>query len=163
MVNSFQFSSNLIYQESDKKYSLNLNRTNSLVNITKSQTQSTYELIPHSPNDSGITHELFKEILEGWNESGTIGSYNNYKYREFVSDSNAPIYKVTETTTLTFEVNKDNKKLYTDYDMPDGNNYWMRAGFNDFTYKGMNIKGTGVLDNINISVVDSAYNDLFNE
>lgn len=159
--NSFRFSSNLIYQESKKKYNLNLNRTDSLINITKSQTQSTYELIPHSPNENGITHELFREILEGWNESGTLDSYTNYKYREFVSDSNAPIYKVTETTILTFEVNKDNKKLYTDYDMPEGNNYWMQASFNDFTYKGMYIKGTGVLDNINISVVDSAYNDQF--
>ncbi|KNY27498.1 Athe_2463 domain-containing protein [Pseudobacteroides cellulosolvens] len=161
--NSFQFSSNLIYEESKKKYNLNINRTSNLLTITRGQTQSHYELIPHSPNNNGYTHEMFKEILEGWSESETIGSFNNYMYREFISDSNAPVYKVTETTTLTFEVNKNNKKLYTDYDMPDGNNYWMRASFNDFTYKGMKIKGTGMFDNIGINVVDSAYNDLFND
>ncbi len=164
--NAFNFSSNLIYTDNGKDYCLNLDKNSSLVNIEVKSKEPVCVEIPHAPGSNGDTHKFFKEILEGWSESGTIGSFDNYKYREYVRDGNLHIYQVTEETTVTFEVNKSNIKLYTDLKMPDGDNYWMKAGFKGFSCHGIGVTGTdvyekGILDRININVVGSAYNDLY--
>lgn len=162
---AFKYYSNIVYTHDGKdKYNIHFDRNNKeFVDIrVKTKVGPLYEELPHSPNDNKETHRYFKEILEGWSESGTEESYNNYKYREYVSDDELHIYKVTESTTLTFNINKDNIRQFTHLELPNSqglNDYWMCARFEDFDYHGK-VTETGILDSIYIYICGSATDDI---
>ena len=80
-----------------------------LLRILKSDYKKDYEEIKHSQDSGGFTHEYLKQILEGYDESGTIGSKNNYKYREYIKDGQN-LYKITEKTTVTIKVNPETER-----------------------------------------------------
>jgi len=73
----------------------------------------------------GYTDPRLLAILEGYSESGTQSSRDNYKYREYIEDGQT-MYKITETTRVTIRVNPHNVRLYTHPNMPDGK-YVVRA------------------------------------
>lgn len=176
-VSAFRHKSNLQYShyaDGSGKYSLDYpTNNNALITYQKSATQKAAEKLKYSVySDPAETDDLFKLGLEGWEQSGTADSFNNYKYREFVTDSN--VHRVTETTTVTFYVNPDNQKRYTRRQMPDGD-YWIKAWFegvnyNDlnYGYKGKNyftplwMNGVSALDMINIRVQGVMDDDLGN-
>lgn len=123
------------------------------------------EELKHSQNSGEYTHEYFKAILEGYEESGTLGSKNNYKYREYIKDGQN-MYKVIEKTTVSIKINPDNKKLYTHISMPDGK-YTVSAWIADIQLSDLNseykklgvLKGILPLDRIEVTVSGSLYDD----
>lgn len=137
--------------------------------LDRSDSESRYskkvEELQHSEESGGYTHEYWKEILEGYDESGTIDSKNNYKYREYIKDGQH-IYRITEKTTVTIQINPDNWFIYTHAHMPDGK-YTVKAWIGDIELSGINneykklgtLKGISVLDEIEVSVKGSMYED----
>ena len=123
----------------------------------------TVEEIKHSTDvDGSNTHVFWKNVLEGYEESGTLSSFNNFKYREYVKPGQA-MYKITEKTTVTIIVNPQNTKAYTHIQMEDAK-YRVRAYFADTALANISsalptLKGV-VLDNIEITVVGSRYDDM---
>ena len=119
--------------------------------------------ITHATNvDGSGTHEYFKNVLEGYEESGTLSSFNNFKYREYIKPGQT-MYKITEKTTVTITVNPGDTKAYTHIQMADAK-YRVRAYFEDINLQNINaalppLKGI-VLDNIEITVVGSLYDDM---
>ncbi|NLL04567.1 MAG: hypothetical protein GX270_01970, partial [Clostridiaceae bacterium] len=136
-----------------------------MLSIEKSGYKRDFEEIKHSQDSGGFTHEYLKEILEGYDESGTIGSKNNYKYREYIKDGQ-DLYKIIEKTTVTIRVNPENLKVYTNIDMPDGK-YRVAAWIGDIAlsdstnaYKGLGtLKGIYNLDVIEVTVNGTLYDD----
>jgi hypothetical protein len=124
------------------------------------------EELEHSQDEDGITHEYFKNILEGYSESGTQASDSNYKYREYIKDEQH-IYKITERTTVTIEVNPDNSKIYTHAHMPDGE-YTISVWVGDIDLSDMDseynelgtMAGIMPLDDIIVTVKGSMYDDV---
>ncbi|MDD2235525.1 MAG: hypothetical protein PHV03_11680 [Desulfitobacteriaceae bacterium] len=124
------------------------------------------ETIYHSEDVDSDTHRYFKEILEGYGESGTLNSYEFNKYREYIKDGQY-MYKLTETTTITIRINPENKKIYTHPHMPDGK-YYVKAWLEDIDltlhaseYKKLGImRGIASLDQIEVSVKGSMYDDV---
>ena len=135
-----------------------------LLNVDKTYKINEEEL-KHSQKSDEFTHNYFKEILEGYEESGTLGSLNNYKYREYIKDGQS-MFKITEKTTVTITINPDNKKLYTYINMPDGK-YTVSAWIGDIKLGDMNneykkigtLKGIYPLDRIEVTVKGSLYDD----
>ncbi len=118
------------------------------------------------------TDARWKNILEGYTESGTLGSFNSYKYREYVNDkqdkNKEGMYKITETSTVTIKVNPANIKAYTHDRMADGDYYvkvWIAdipfAGHTNNAYKVLpSLQGISMLDRIDIKVVGSKSDDI---
>jgi hypothetical protein len=125
------------------------------------------EEIEHTEDrgDSKGTHVFWKNILEGYSESGTSDSQDKYKYREYVKDGQH-IYKITEETVVTIQINPENKKLYTYAHMPNGK-YTVKAWIGDISlpnneYKKLGtLKGISSLDEIEVSVKGSIYDDIY--
>lgn len=132
---------------------------------SESRYSKTVKELNHTQSISGDTHEYLKEILEGYNESGTIASKNNFKYREYIKDGQH-IYKITEKTTITIQINPTNRKVYTHVHMPDGK-YAVKVWIGDIElsnssseYKKLGtLKGISSLDEIEISVKGSLFED----
>jgi hypothetical protein len=124
-----------------------------------------YEELEHSERSGEYTHEFLLEILEGYEESGTLDSRENYKYREYIKDGQK-IYKIIEKTTVTIKINPDNKKVYTYVNMPDGK-YTVKAWIDDIAlsnttneYKKLGtIKGISTFDVIEVNVKGSMFED----
>lgn len=136
-----------------------------LLNVKKLDYKREAEEIKHSQESGGYTHEYLKAILEGYDESGTIGSKNNYKYREYIKDGQN-LYKITEKTTVSIQINPENKNVYTHVHMPDGKytvSVWigdiqLSATGNEYKKLGT-IKGIYPLDKIEVTVKGSMYDD----
>lgn len=117
--------------------------------------------------DESKTHQYWKRVLEGYKESNTQGSKDNYQYREYVADKQPKMYEITETTTVTIEINPDNIPVYTHANMQNGK-YYVKAWIDDaplsgggHTYKKLGtLQGVDVLDNIEVTVVGSMFDDL---
>lgn len=124
--------------------------------------------LEHAETSEGSTHPFWKNILEGYGESGTSGSDTYYKYQEFVKNGQH-LYKITEKTTVTIAINPGNQRVYTNVNMPDGE-YYVKAWLGDVelsqqphAYKGLGkLVGIKPLDEIKVSVVGSMYDDLNN-
>ena len=190
MIASFRYESNMVYINASKR-AVTINGTpvsksgttyapaagyatvasSPLVEIRADRAymlDSAEELI-HNYSRSGTDPRL-RRVLEGYTESGTRGSMDNYKYAEYVHNSEK-VYKVTETTRVTITVNPRNQKLYTHPQMKNGN-YTVRAYFTDVRLNtigslgynsailGMTLSGVAALDRIDIKVVGSMYDDV---
>jgi heat shock protein HspQ len=124
------------------------------------------EEIQHSEAVDGDTHPYWKDILEGYYESDTIDSKLQYKYREYVQDGQ-PLYRITEETTVTIEINPENEKVFTHVHMPDGE-YTVKAWIEEIDlakikqeYKKLGVlRGMASLDEIEVSVKGSMYEDV---
>lgn len=131
-------------------------------------TKEVEEIYHSQDTDEDSTHNYWKNILEGYSQSGTLSSFNQFKYREYVG-SNQHMYKITEKTTVSFVINKDNLSLYTDARMPDGK-YYVKAWIADVelgssanAYKTLGkLVGIKPLDQIEVNVTGSMYDDLNN-
>ena len=129
------------------------------------------EEVKHAYSESG-TDSRYKRVLEGYDESGTRSSKNNYRYVEYVQGDER-VYKITETTKVTITVNPDNNKVYTHPQMKNGN-YTVKAYFaneslnsaqlSSLKYSsyltGQTLNGIQELDKIDIKVVGSIYDDI---
>jgi len=128
-------------------------------NYSKKETKLEYY---QDSADADKTHQYFKEILEGYRESNTEDSRTNFKYREYIKQGN--IYKVEETTIITFRVApQKNQKLYTYINMKDGE-YLINARIDSFTlnnyaYKGLTVSGLPSIDSITVNVKGTLYDD----
>ena len=128
-----------------------------------SRYEKKFEEIKHTTDvDGSTTHGFWKNVLEGYKESNTLISFNNFKYREYVKPGQT-MYKITEKTTVTIVVNPSNTKAYTHVQMADGK-YNVRAYFADATLANISsalptLKGVS-LDGIEISVVGSRHDDI---
>ncbi|MFC4102206.1 Athe_2463 domain-containing protein [Paenibacillus xanthanilyticus] len=124
--------------------------------------------LEHAETSAGSTHPYWKNILEGYGESGTSGSDQYFKYQEFVKNGQH-IYKITEKTTVTIAINPQNLRVYTNVGMPDGE-YYVKAWIGDVqlsqqphAYRKLGtLVGIKPLDEIKVSVVGSMYDDLNN-
>jgi len=133
--------------------------------VEKSGYTKDWEEIKHSEKSGEFTHEYLKEILEGYEESGTVGSKDKYKYREYIKDGQN-LYKITEKTAVTIKINPDNTKVYTYINMPDGK-YRIAAWIGDVklsdtnnAYKSLGvIKGIYNFDVIEVEVNGTIYDD----
>ncbi|NLB54826.1 MAG: hypothetical protein GX811_03510, partial [Lentisphaerae bacterium] len=136
-----------------------------LFKVDSSYRKESVEEIQHSEETDGDTHQYWREILEGYDESGTGSSNYNYKYREYIKDGKN-MYKITEKTTVTIEINPGNRKIYTHVHMPDGK-YTVKAWIEDIDLTKINheykklgvLKGITTLDEIEVSVKGSMYED----
>ncbi len=134
--------------------------------VEKDTKEPKYFELPHTTDPSGYTHQFFKEILEGYDESETSESKDEYKYREYIKDGQH-IYHILEETTITFKVNEENRPRYTWGGMKNGN-YHMTAWAKDIDISDitrvpqMILKGINALDHIPITVQGSMYDDLNN-
>lgn len=136
-------------------------------NDDESRYSKKVEELPHYEDDSRAddNHEFFKEILEGYSESGTFDSKDSYKYREYIKDGQH-MYKITEKTTVTIEINPQNRNVYTHAQMTDGE-YTVKAWMGDIKLSDMDsayerlgtLKGISALDQITVSVKGSMYED----
>ena len=96
-------------------------------NSDESRYTKKVEEIYHEHISGGNTHEYWKMVMEGYEESNTLSSRDNYKYREYVKPGQK-MYKITETTEVDIIINKDNINTFTHAHMPDGEYYirvWM--------------------------------------
>lgn len=124
------------------------------------------EELPHAPDATGYTHPYWKQVLEGYAESGTAGSYSNYHYVEYVKPGQK-MYMITEQTTVTFRINPNNQMVYTHAHMSDGT-YRVRAWIADVdlsrlaaNYNNLGaLRGIELLDEIEITVKGSMYDDI---
>lgn len=124
--------------------------------------------IPHWPDESGYTHDYFKEILEGHEESNTGDSKDDYNYKEYIKEGD--IFRIIEETTITFKVNPENMNRYTYGGMKNGiyyNTVWAEdTDLSDITnVKNMKLIGVNKdtpLDLMEITVQGSMYDDLNN-
>jgi hypothetical protein len=122
------------------------------------------EEIYHEETSGGNTHQYWKMVMEGYAESNTLGSRDNYKYREYVKPGQK-MYKITETTEVDIIINKDNINTFTHAHMPDGEYYirvWMDnidLGSSTHKYKSLGILSGALLDEMEITVKGSMYDD----
>ncbi len=136
-----------------------------MLSVEKTNYTKHEEEIKHSEKSGEYTHEFLKEILEGYEESGTVESKNKYKYREYIKDEQG-IYRVTEKTTVTIKINPENRKVYTYINMPDGK-YTVAAWIGDITLSNSNnayknlepLKGIYNFDVIEVTVNGTLYDD----
>ena len=177
VLQSFNYGSNMTYVDKRSQYQLKLEiddptaelAADDLLGIKRDYTKEISYELEHSPDSIGSTHPYFKEILEGYDESNTLNSKINYKYKEYIQDGQH-IYKVIEETLITITVNPSNKKCYTFGGMKNGK-YYMTAWLNDVDVSsitnvpGMTLKGVNTekqLDEIALQVHGSMYDDLNN-
>jgi anthranilate/para-aminobenzoate synthase component I len=167
--NSFHYTSNMLYTSDGKNYQhLDLHNGNDkifgmdMLDITTTYDKADTKL-EHFNNSAYAdkTHQFFKEILEGYSESNTENSKTNFKYREYIKQGD--IYKVEETTVITFRVSPKNQKLYTYINIKDGE-YLINARIDNFTlnnyaYKGLTVNGLSSIDNITVNVEGTLYDD----
>jgi hypothetical protein len=134
----------------------------------------------HIDIPESVTDRDFQYVLEGYALSGTRNSRSDYKYTEYVADSEH-VYIVTETTIVTIRVKAAKNRLYTHARMRNGN-YYVRAYSADIDLRGIGSGGTAeenefwqlaylhnasanktlrgyVLDAMEIQVVGSLYGD----
>ncbi|WP_379398524.1 hypothetical protein [Paenibacillus lentus] len=117
--------------------------------------------------DESKTHVFWKKVLEGYSESSTAGSNMYYKYREFVKNTERKMYKITETTEVTIQINPDNIPVYTHASMQNGK-YYVKAWIDDVVLstheysKLGTLNGISVLDQIEVTVAGSMFDDLNN-
>lgn len=127
------------------------------------------EEIESSMQKNGTTHEFWKMVMEGYTDSSTLGSNTYYNYREFVKDGQKKMYKITETTKVTIQINPRNTPIYTHANMQNGK-YYVKAWVadtalsrGDHTYKKLGtLQGVDLLDNIEVTVIGSMFDDLNN-
>lgn len=175
LIASFRYGSNMDYKIDTGKLRLEFGNTDvdqprdTLLNADRDYNLVDAVEIEYSPDSAGTTNTYFKEILEGYAESNTQSSKDNFKYREYVKDGQS-IYKVIEETTITITVNQNNDNIVTQGGMKDGN-YYMTAWIEPTDISSitnvpnMKIKGsaeTANLDEIKITVKGSMYDDLNN-
>ena len=177
VLQSFNYGSNMTYIDKGSQYQLKLEiddptaaiAAEGLLGIQRDYTYVTEYEVPYSPDAAGFTHTYFKEILEGYEESNTQNSKDEYKYREYIQEGQY-ICKVVEETLVTITVNPDNQKCYTFGGMKNGK-YYMTAWLNDVDVSsitnvpGMTLKGVNTekqLDEIALQVHGSMYDDLNN-
>ncbi|NLD50773.1 MAG: hypothetical protein GX660_26835, partial [Clostridiaceae bacterium] len=60
------------------------------------------EELQHTEESGGDTHVYWKEILEGYEESGTMDSRDKFKYREYIRNGQN-MYRITEETTVEIQ------------------------------------------------------------
>ena len=177
VLQSFNYGSNMTYVDKGSNYQLKLQiddptaatAAEGLLGIQRDYNYVTEYEVPYSPDAAGFTHTYFKEILEGYEESNTQNSKDEYKYREYIQEGQY-ICKVVEETLVTITVNPDNQKCYTFGGMKNGK-YYMTAWLNDVDVSsitnvpGMTLKGVNTekqLDEIALQVHGSMYDDLNN-
>jgi len=169
--NSFHYTSNMQYTSNGDNYqSLDLHNGNDkiygmdmldiITDYDKKETK-----LEHYDNSDNVdkTHKYFKQILEGYSESNTLDSKENFKYREYIKQGD--IYKIEETTVITFRVAPPSKnhRLYTYINMKDGE-YLINARVNNikldnYAFNGLNISGFNSIDNITVNVNGTLYDD----
>ncbi|MNI91794.1 hypothetical protein D3C73_1495050 [compost metagenome] len=79
------------------------------------------------------------------------------------------MYKITETTKVTIQINPKNTPIYTHANMQNGK-YYVKAWVadtalsrGDHTYKKLGtLQGVDLLDNIEVTVIGSMFDDLNN-
>ncbi|NIK77504.1 hypothetical protein FHS15_002640 [Paenibacillus castaneae] len=137
--------------------------------VEDSRYSKSVEEIYHSEESvDNKTHPYWKLVLEGYPESSTLGSFDNFKYREYV-ESGQKMYKIKEKTKVSIIINKDNTNVYTHAQMPNGE-YYVQAWIDDLelsnstnAYKTLGkLVGIKPLDAIKINVTGSMYDDLNN-
>lgn len=191
LINSFRYESNLIYIDNNNRavniqnqpvpaYGGKLSSVPAVLTFKdptgvnnvkllyeeRSSAEPIYEELKHSQVSGGYTDPRLLAILEGYSESGTQSSRDNYKYREYIEDGQT-MYKITETTRVTIRVNPHNVRLYTHPNMPDGK-YVVRAYIDNINlaqskneYKKLGeLKGIENLDRIEIVVKGSIFDDI---
>jgi hypothetical protein len=182
---AFWYDSELIYVDRSGKYSTlgpithKGGRKHGLLSIATEAGAPLYTKLKTSTamadaykDGAGITaiDPLIREILEGYSESGTEGSYEGYRYRE---QTDKELYRVEETTGITFTlgVPASGGRFYTYVNMKNGE-YKVTAKVSgiefDFapylegTYSGgstvLKMKDF-VLDGIKVTVSGSMYDD----
>ncbi|MNJ34697.1 hypothetical protein D3C77_294180 [compost metagenome] len=135
----------------------------------KRYTKVVEEIYSSQDKDESKTHLFWKKVLEGYNESFTASSNTFYKYREFVKNGQPKMYKITETTEVTIQINPENIPVYTHANMQNGK-YYVKAWIADavlskgnHTYKKLDtLRGMDVLDQIEVTVIGSMFDDLNN-
>lgn len=70
-----------------------------------------WDEIEYSMQKTGKMHDYWKMVLEGYSQSSSADSFAKYKYREYVGDGQKKMYKITETTKVTINMNPDNIPL----------------------------------------------------
>jgi hypothetical protein len=169
--NSFHYTSNMQYTSDGKTHqSLDLHNGNDkifgmdMLNITTNYNKKETKLEHYDNSENADkTHQYFKEILEGYSESNTLASKDNFKYREYIKQGD--IYKIEETTVITFTVAPPSKdqKLYTYINMKDGeyriNVRVDNIKLDNYAYNGLNISGLASIDNITVNVNGTLYDD----
>ena len=120
--------------------------------------------LEHDYTESG-TDDRFKPVMEGYEESNTLKSKEEFEYVEFVHN-NETVYKIEETTTVTITINPDNVSLYTHAMMKNGDYsisvYIDNVSLDALTNESLtgDLFGVGILDRIYIKVVGSMYDDI---
>ncbi|TYQ16023.1 UNVERIFIED_CONTAM: hypothetical protein Cloal_2525 [Acetivibrio alkalicellulosi] len=133
-------------------------------NSDNSRYTKTVEEIHHEQISGGDTHEYWKMVMEGYSESGTLSSRDEYRYREYVREGQK-MYRITETTQVDIIINRDNVNTFTHVHMPDGNYYirvWMEnidLEDSNHAYSSLGTLRGVLLDEINITVKGSIYDD----
>ena len=178
LINSFRYNSTMQYKivGSIEKLLLKAESISSelkkYLSIPESDYETNYESerlnyssIPGYDNETDVR---FKQILEGYSDSNTESSKDEYKYNEYIKEGD--IYLIKETTKVTIYVNPENYKLYTYGGMKNGE-YYVTVWAEDINLveitkvarmvlKG--IKDGGYIDHIPVQVQGSMYDDLNN-
>ena len=100
------------------------------------------------PGYDDKTDIRFKQILEGYSESNTADSKDNYKYKEYIKEGD--IYLIKEATIVTIYINPENHKLYTWGGMKNGQ-YHMTAWAEDINVSGITRVSNMILKGINVA------------
>ena len=149
VINSFVYDNNLQYTTNGKdvydyKNVTSANRKG-ILNVTRND----------SANITAIPHSQYQTCMEGYSESGTLQSFNNYKYREFVSKDR--VSRIDAQTVITFTVGSSAKR-YTYINMRDGQ-YPITVRSMPFSFKGLTAPGIHLSDGITVTVKGSLYDD----
>jgi hypothetical protein len=137
------------------------------ITVNKNYKLTETEEIKHSKKMEGFTDPRWKNILEGYSESGTPGSFNNFKYREYIKEDNKKMYKITEESTVTINLHPTikNLKAYTHDRMANGD-YYVKVWIDDIKLANHGysvlpkLQGISQLDRIDIKVVGSKSDDI---
>jgi hypothetical protein len=183
-INAFHFQSGLLYTKDGKDdyQSLDITGTKTsvfdtktskgiqLLDVIKDYKKDEPELLEHTTDSDAQngTDARLRQILEGYGDSNTADSKVKYLYKEYVKEKN--LYKLTETTVITFKVMPQNgQKLYTHAKMANGKynvNVWvdnLDLNDNGRSYaKLKKVEKVNSLDKIQVTVTGSIYDDVNN-
>jgi hypothetical protein len=169
--NAFIYESGLVYADArgnQVKLTIALaDRARGLLEVTGDGNAGVVNGTDHEPlatslerDEADDTDPLIKEVLEGYEESGTADIYTEYQYRE---QTDKKIWLVKETTEIVFTVTAPaGKKLYTHVNMKNGE-YAVAVKVKDikFTFEnnGELKMDAFTLDGIKVTVSGSMYDD----
>jgi len=164
---AFRYSSDLQYltvsKEVTRLIGVSQDNTRAVLTVSDDGTSLIATRLETTVARTGNIDALFAEVMEGYTESLSNGSWLDNKYRE---RTDKDVYLVEEETVITFTLTPPSgTNMYTNVNMPNGD-YTIRVWAEQFEFVGPSVKkaslsmqNSGFFDGLKTTVRGSMYDD----